>query len=122
MSLQDVSLSSDDNDVVMVPPHHQTMHDDPEVTQRLLQVQYQLGFLQNSVQAVQTDVSSLRSTVDQLTGINMQLSKQINHLDEHISRMHRSYDSAKEEIKVCKRRLFISAVVLAAAAIIRLHQ
>lgn len=119
MSLQDVSLCSDESDVVLVPPPNQSMRNDPD--QRLPQVHYQLDFLQNSVDAVRTDVTSLRCTVNQLTDINKQLAKQMNSIDKNISHMNRSYDIAKEEIKACKRKLFISAIVLAAAALLRLN-
>lgn len=117
MSLQDVPLSSDESDVVLVPPPDQSMRDKSD--QQLAQIHYQLGFLQNSVEAVHADVTSLRHTVNQLADVNMQLAKQINLLDRNISHMNRSYDLAKEEVKACRRKLFISAIVLAAAALFR---
>lgn len=119
MSLQDVSLSSDENesDVVLVPPAHQSMKDIPD--QQLVQVHYQLGFMQNSLEAAHADIISLRHTVNQLTDLNMQMTKQINHIDKNLTHMSRSYEFTKEEVKACKKKLFISAIIVAAATIFR---
>ena len=119
MSLQEVSLSSDENDsdVVLVPPANQSMKEVPD--QQLAQIHYQLGFMQNSLEAAHADIISLRHTVNQLTDLNMQMTKHVNHIDRNLTHMSRSYEYAKEEVKACKKNLFISAIIVAAASIFR---
>lgn len=117
MSVKDTL--SDDSELVMIPPPHQTMSGVPE--QHLSDVTYVLCSLQKSIGAVHADVISLTQTVDRLTETSDLLSHTTESLEEEMSRLSASDDLAREKTE-SKHRLYFSAVILGVAIIISLNK
>ncbi len=118
MSVKDTV--SDDSELVMIPPPHQSMSNEPE--KHISEITNLLCSLQQSVGAVHADVKSMMQTVDRLTVTSGQLLHTTESLEEKMSRLSASDDVASEKTELSKHRLYFSAVVLVAAIIISLSK